>query len=333
MRSIIFIVGLFLFFGLLQFMRNPPLAVVDIHGEPIMTVSAAPAWDSVDVANPSIFPWQEQLVNYYSGWDGSAWRTGVAVSSDNGVTWSKMGNPVLSPGTGGWATQYIAANGSAIIFNGQVYYYYHGKDANGVTRIGLATASTAHMLSLTALPNAVINPGASGSYDDLAVADPYVIQVGSQLWMYYLAYDHNYIFTIARAVSTDGVNWTKDPAGEIFSGTGTDYDAAGAGEPCVFYSGGYWYMIYTGNTSANYRSLMWAWSYDGQHWTKGGLLIPQTMRPAWASQAMADPEVLPVPNQPGYFYLWYLGGNVAQNSQGMNGQIGLMTIHVTGNGP
>lgn len=311
----------------------PAIGVVSIQQQPVMSASPLPAWDGVDVANPSIFSWQGQLVDYYSGWDGSAWRTGVAVSSDGGLSWQKEGNPVLSPGSGGWATQYIAANGSAIVFNGQVYYYYHGQSAGGVTQIGLAIAQTSHMLSLTALPQPVIAPGAQGAYDDMAVADPFVIKVGSQLWMYYLAYNHSYTFTIARAVSTDGVNWTKDPAGEIFSGTGSDYDAAGAGEPCVFYSQGYWYMIYTGNTSANYRSLLWASSTDGQHWTKGGLVMPQSYRPSWASQAMADPTVIPSGNNDGIFYLFFMGGNVAQNSQGMNGQIGMMTIHVTGNGP
>jgi predicted GH43/DUF377 family glycosyl hydrolase len=319
--------------GLKAQVLAPQIGVYSMQQMPVMTPSPAPAWDSIDVANPAIFPWQGQLVDYYSGWNGSLWQTGVAVSSDGGVSWTKMGNPVLSPGSGGWATQYIAANGSAIIFNGQVYYYFHGLDANGVTKIGLATAQTAHMLTMTALANPVVSPGPPGAYDDLGVADPYVIKVGSQLWMYYLAYNHNYVFTIARAVSNDGVNWTKDPAGEIFSGTGSDYDAAGAGEPCVFYSQGYWYMIYTGNTSTSYRSLMWAWSYDGQHWTKGGLLMPQNMRPTWASQAMADAMVVPSGKDDGMFYLWYLGGNVAQSSQGMNGQIGMMTIHVTGNGP
>lgn len=321
---------------------TPSIGVVSIQQQPVMSVTDGD-WDGIDVANPSIFLWKGVYVNFYSGWNGTIWQTGVATSHD-GIMWNKEPtpvNPVLTPGSNAqWSTQYIAANGSAILFNGQVYHYFHGEDAGSATRIGLSTATTANMTYQTALPNAVVNPGQPGAYDDLGVADPYVVKVGSQLWMYYLAYDHNYVFTIARAVSSDGVNWTKDPAGEIFSGASTDFDSDGAGEPCVFWNEGYWYMIYTGNhiTTVNgvqqsYRSLMWAWSHDGQHWSKGGLLMPQSYRPFWASQAMADATVLPTGNNDGTFYLWFLGGDIAQPAQGMNGRIGMMTIHVTGNGP
>ena len=34
-------------------------------------------WDSVDVLNPSVVEFNGELYNYYSGWDGQVWRTGM----------------------------------------------------------------------------------------------------------------------------------------------------------------------------------------------------------------------------------------------------------------
>ena len=84
----------------------------EARAEPVLTRGGAGDWDSVDVLNPSVIRQGEAYYNLYSGFDGKAWHTGLAVSVD-GIAWRKEGK-LLSPDPETWEGDYIAANGSAI---------------------------------------------------------------------------------------------------------------------------------------------------------------------------------------------------------------------------
>ncbi len=90
-----------------------------------MTRGAQGEWDAVDVLNPSVIRQGDAYYNFFSGYDGKTWHTGLAVSAD-GVTWRKEGK-ILSPdpALGGHA---IAANGSAIADDSGILYYYQAGD-------------------------------------------------------------------------------------------------------------------------------------------------------------------------------------------------------------
>ena len=47
-----------------------------------------PGWESVDVRNPSVVRQGNRLFNFYSGYDGKTWHTGVATSTD-GFSWQE----------------------------------------------------------------------------------------------------------------------------------------------------------------------------------------------------------------------------------------------------
>lgn len=314
--------------GIASGQSSPSLIVTSINPNPVMLNGAPGFWDGVDVMNPSVFAFQGQLVDYYSGWDGTAWRTGVAVSNDNGQTWQRIGGPIISPGTGGWATKYIAANGSTIEFNGQILTYYHGMEADGWSRIGLSFADPAHQLTQTQLPNPVVNVGGVNDYDARHAADPFVMQSGNQLVMYYGAVATDWSTSIMQAVSFNGTDWLKNEVPVMRVDTSSQWESGGIGEPDVFTYGGTYFMIYTGSTPDHYRSLMWATSPDGYTWTKQGIIMAQNLRPAFASQVMADPSVVPT-STPGQFEVFYGGGNLPQGSENLNGRIGLLTIQVS----
>ncbi|HCC56873.1 MAG TPA: hypothetical protein DEQ47_06335, partial [Solibacterales bacterium] len=63
-----------------------PHRMVSMQPEPILTRGAPGTWDSVDVLNPSVARRGGMFFNFYSGFDGRAWRTGLATSPD-GVSW------------------------------------------------------------------------------------------------------------------------------------------------------------------------------------------------------------------------------------------------------
>jgi hypothetical protein len=105
--------------------------------KPVLARSAG--WDGVDALNPSVIAGGDgKLLNFYSGFDGQTWHTGLATSSD-GVSWTKQGK-VLSPDPRTWEANYIAANGSALRVNGEYLYWYQA-GAMGHTRLGLARST------------------------------------------------------------------------------------------------------------------------------------------------------------------------------------------------
>ena len=51
-----------------------------------MMPGAPGEWDAVDVLNPSVLRQGDAYYNFYSGYDGQTWHTGLAVSPD-GIAW------------------------------------------------------------------------------------------------------------------------------------------------------------------------------------------------------------------------------------------------------
>lgn len=288
-------------------------------------------WDSVDVLNPSVIYYQDQWLNYYSGWDGSVWRTGLAVSQD-GQTWEKQEQPLLDIREGEWDDTYIAANGSAVVYQDKVYYFYHGfSSSTGCSEIGLAISEDGfHFDERTDAP--VLRTGADGTWDCNGVADPYVIAFGGRLYMYYLGMDELNVQRLGVAVSEDGYVWTKYANNPIMDvGVAGAFDENGLCEPSVVYYSPYLYMLYTGRSSQEQRNIGAAVSRDGVHWKKlcyQGII--DLASNTWDNQAICDTTLWP--EDDGTFSVWYGGGDVADPAQNLNGQIGCFVISFAGTG-
>ena len=89
---------------------------------------------ALDVLNPSVVRWQDGYLNLYSRFDGTTWSTVIAASRD-GFSW-QAGEPILQP-TLPWEGRYIAANGAAIVFAGEIFYFYQAGE-KGQNVLGLA---------------------------------------------------------------------------------------------------------------------------------------------------------------------------------------------------
>src|SRR5262249_51269924 len=140
--------------------------------------------------------------NFYSGYDGSVWRTGLAVSVD-GLIWHKEGQ-ILEPDKGTWEGSAIAANGSAIADTSGILYYYQ---AGGPPQIGVARSINGHQWRKQGLR--VWPAGPRGSWDERGIADPYVIRAGRNYYMFYLGMDRAQRQRIGVAMSPDGIAWYK----------------------------------------------------------------------------------------------------------------------------
>ena len=283
--------------------------------DPDLSPGAPGEWDSSDVLNPSVVSHANQYWNFYSGFDGKVWSTGLAVSPD-GIHWTKQAK-ILSPDPGTWEGDYIAANGSAIWRNNEFLYWYQaGK--RGEFRIGLARSADGRNWRKEPAP--VLERGPYRSWDECDVADPYVVELDGILYMYYLGQDRAARQQIGMARSTDGVHWEKlrsNPVIEVPQPGSGSFAERGLGEPAVFQWNRRYWMLYTGRDAHEYRRIGAAWSDDGVRWH------PQP-RPfsgiaGWDDKVICDPTVL---NENGTVRVWFGGGDVASPDERLHGKIG-----------
>lgn len=286
-------------------------------------------WDSVDVLNPSVIEFEGNLFNYYSGYDGRIWRTGIATSED-GLNWSKYeANPVIDIDVNGWDNQYIAANGAAIVINDKVYYYYQGQGEDGHAQIGLAISEDGY--TFEKYSNApVLSIGDEGTWDERGVADPYVIEFEGKYYLYYLGMNNEYVQKLGVAISEDGINWVKNIKNPIMDvGSIEDFDTNGLGEPSIFYEAPYFYMIYTGRDKNEIRDIGIAISTDGINFKKinniGIFNGKATNSGRWNSRVICDTTIIKIDGQ---YYMYYGGGDSAEPAQNLNGEIGLALLRV-----
>jgi len=278
-----------------------------------MTRGAHGDWDAVDVLNPSVIRQGDAYYNFFSGYDGKAWHTGLAVSGD-GVSWRKEGT-ILSPDPGTWEGHAIAANGSAIVDESGILYYYQAGD--DTVQIGLARSRNGHQWQRNGAP--VLTVGPYESWDERGVADPYVIRAGRGYYMFYLGMDRARRQRLGVAASDDGVSWYKLRGNPILElGEYDAFDSNGLGEPAVWTSRGYYWMLYTGRDRNEMRRLGLARSRDGVRWEKLPMVIAGEQ--PWDSKVICDPTV--IGNGDGVT-VWFGGGDVASPDQNTHGQIGL----------
>ena len=259
--------------------------------------------------------WRGSYYNLYSGFDGHTWRTGLA-TSPNGLEWKKLG-PVLSPDLATWEGDYIAANGSALVFHGRLLYWYQ---AAKPPRIGVAESSDGRGWKKRERP--VLDTGPRGSFDERGAADPWVVSFGDYLYMYYLGQDRAHRQMIGLARSHDGVVWTKLRGNPVLEpGAPGTFDERGVGEPAAWAASGWYWMLYTGRDPHEQRRIGLARSQDGVHWTKLGVIFEG--HNDWNRQVVCDPSVI---ERGGEVRVWYGGGDVPRPDERIDGQIGLFTL-------
>lgn len=292
--------------------------------QPTPVLTRGGDWDSGDVLNPSVTIGGRGLappyMNLYSGFDGRTWRTGMAILSD-GVHWEKRGW-ILQPAGSTWEGSYIAANGAAVFFRNQLWYWYQA-GPKGQPRIGMARCrdldGCEKASSWRKEPKPVLDYGPYMSWDERAVADPHVIRIEPYFYMYYLGQDRAQRQRLGVARSADGIRWEKLRTNPILElgGPGA-FDENGLGEPAVWSSHQYYWMLYTGRDVNENRRLGLARSTDGVRWQK----LPAVFSGAqpWDSKVICDPTV---EVSGGNIVVWFGGGNVASPDENLNGQIGM----------
>ena len=143
-------------------------------------------------------------------------------------------------------------------------------------------------------------------------------------YMYYLGQDRAGRQQLGVARSADGVRWEKLRSNPILAGGATGAFDEELGEPAVWNSGGWWWMLYTGRAHDERRSLGLARSRNGVTWAKVPEFRIEGDQP-WNSKILADPTV--EPQSDATIRVWFGGGDVASPDQNLNGQIGVGILH------
>jgi predicted GH43/DUF377 family glycosyl hydrolase len=284
----------------------------EAQAAPVLTRGGPGEFDSVDALNPAVIRFAGGFLNLYSGFDGRQWSTGTATSSD-GIAWTKHGR-VLAPES--WEGSYIAANGSALVENGEILYWYQAGDP---VRIGLARSRDGREWRKAGA--AVLDVGTRGSWDERGVADPFVLKRADWFYMFYLGADRARRQRLGIARSRDGVVWEKlrtNPVLEL--GARGAFDEIGLGEPAVWSSGGSYWMLYTGRDRAERRKIGLARSPDGVHWERDATFAPIAGDQPWNREAICDPWI---EARGASVQVWFGGGDVAHPAENIHGAIGV----------
>jgi predicted GH43/DUF377 family glycosyl hydrolase len=290
------------------------------EAQPAPVLGSGEDWDSRDVLNPSVIHGpspRAALLNLYSGYDGHTWHTGLA-SSDDGLHWRKHGK-ILSPDPQTWEGSYIAANGSALLHMNQIWYWYVAGPEQQ-PHLGLARSTKSG--SWRKEPGPVLEPGPYASWDERGVADPYVIRIDPYFYLYYLGQDRARRQRLGVARSTDGVHWERFRSNPILEpGDIGAFDETGLGEPAVWNSHGFYWLLYTGLDPEMKRRMGLARSTDGVHWEK--LPVVFAGSEAWDSKVVCDPTVFV---DGATIRVWFGGGDVASRDANLHGQIGVAVL-------
>jgi predicted GH43/DUF377 family glycosyl hydrolase len=251
------------------------------------------SWDAYYTTTPRVIYDGKVYRMWYSGGTTGSTGVGYAISND-GISWSKHTEPVLSPGlSGAWDSSSVALG--SVLWNKTVYMmWYTGSNpttfANGA--VGLATSEDG--ATWTKYPG---NPVLTATAIDQAyIATPHVIKLGLTYNMWYTGRSTNSNQTsILYATSFDGANWSKWPHA-VFSPSPDPnaWDSAGVYSPSVYFNGTNFWLWYSGlGQNPASPQIGMAISPDGATWTRyaSNPILGPGAQGTWDSAGVEQPNL------------------------------------------
>lgn len=146
------------------------------------------AFDAVGVTSPHVLFDAGVYKMWYEGVDGPGVpRIGFATSPD-GVTWTKQGAAVLQEGPPG-SFDAKGVGSPCVILHGSTYVmYYTGMGVDRRHRIGIATSADGIQWTKF-FDDPIVDLGPQGSFDETDVRDPWVLEIGPVLHLWFTGRD------------------------------------------------------------------------------------------------------------------------------------------------
>ena len=224
------------------------------HANPVLDLGESGTWDDSHVHSPTIFFDGIEYHMWYSGYDGSNWRIGYAISAD-GIAWVKHpDNPVLDPGESGtWDDYHV--DSPTVLFNGTEYQMWYKGSTGSTWRIGYAISADG-IVWVKHPDNPVLDLGESGTWDDSHVLSPTVLfnDTEYQMWYSGLHQPDGFRVRIGYAISADGIAWVKHPDNPVLDlGESGTWDDRYVDMPTVLFNDTEYQMWYSGHDGSHFR--------------------------------------------------------------------------------
>jgi len=206
---------------------------------------------------------------WYTGWDGSQTRIGLATSV-NGAVWTKY--DVGSDGD--HSNDYlIQGYGASVLHDGGLYRMWYGSPST----LDMKYAESPDGITWTE-HGTVLERGGLGAWDSSDCSWGSVVKDGAAYRMWYGGRGPSTSYSIGYAVSVDGIHWEKydvgsntNPADDMVLGAGPAgaWDSQGVNDPTVVRLGNEWHMWYQGwQAPGQPIRIGHATSADGVSWVK-----------------------------------------------------------------
>lgn len=200
---------------------------------------AAGSWDDVYTDPGAVVVDDDGVIHMlHNGFNSFPGEVGVAYSrsTDGGATFERLTDqPVFDSAIAG--TEHIVLASSALIDDDGSWSLFYFTWEAGVwpvapSRIWRATAPGPQ--GPWAPDDApALEPGPSGSWDDLAVRSPSVVRDGAGLHMWFTGVSVGNVGAIGYATSADGITWEKRAGPVLVAGPSGEWDAGNVHQPRV----------------------------------------------------------------------------------------------------
>lgn len=200
---------------------------------------------------------------WYVG-NGAVNRSGLGYATSTGGNWDvqTLDNPIMDRGDD-W--EYGGLRGMDIEKDGVYKMWYTAENLDdGVARLGYATSTNGESWTRSA-QNPILD--AEGWYA-AGIDSPTVLKVGTTYHMWFSGRaSEDGPYAIGHATSTNGINWTVDPA-PVFTGQ-AEWDAYSVFDPHVEYRNGLYEMWFSGMPDDNSLSAIGrAYSDNATAWAE-----------------------------------------------------------------
>lgn len=221
---------------------------------PILSPGPIPAWDSEVTANPRIFKYNGQYINFYTGYSQKAtyWGIGYAFSKDL-VSWQRPDKNLLinSGKLNSWNHANVDGAWLFSMRNGGYGMFYEGRrlfNTFETQSFGFAYTDTTPFKDWREFDhNPVFSPtGNYKDFDSVGLLAPLVYRVQGKYWMFYSGFDGEAMRT-GLAFSKDLVTWRRYRDNPIIDcGPSGAWDAKGVVMLNIFRVRNQFYAFYEG---------------------------------------------------------------------------------------
>ncbi len=302
-------IAIFIYFGvnILFKISTPCLATfVKYSSNPVLPNGPTGSWDEEIVNSSSAIFDGSQFKMWYSGYSTlTHGQIGLATSND-GIHWSKLTNPILSPNQNdGWEKD---IGEPSVIFDGnnyQMWYLSANFSSNNGEYYRIKHAISNNGINWSVDNGYALVKNSQLAWESRGVSNPSVLDDNGVLKMWYAGNDINDNWRIGYAYYENGV-WNKNANSVLDPDPNTEgYQVA---QPSVIKRGNTFEMYYHSG-HGNPRDIRLATSSDGINWSRSSNnpLLVLGVDPEFDHEKIGQPAVLLFNNLTLLYYSGYDG--------------------------